>query len=254
VLPDWLNGVFAELEWEQPDPESQPSWSRGIQDFRSGVSSHHEWTSKDLATLRNKKVCHDCNTGWMCALEGASAPLLSPMILGRPQTLTQQEQIIVGTWATKTVMMCETSMDSDEGLFAHDDRVLLREEQRPPGHIRVLAAIVEGPITPAHFGVMHCQVLQGEEPLGLLHLYTLQLHTLVLQVMRQEPPAPVERIMDPPPWDMSDREIRVYPPTLGQFFWPPKVSFTNETLDQYRARVENPPFLQSHPGRPPNAA
>ena len=68
--------------------------------------------------------------------------------------------------------------------------------------------------------------------------------------MRQEPPAPVERIMDPPAWDMSDREVRLCPPTLGQFFWPPKESFTSETLDQYRTRLENPAFLQSHPRTP----
>jgi hypothetical protein len=151
-------------------------------------------------------------------------------------------------------MVCEVSMDSDEGLFGQEDRRLLMEQKRPPGHLRVFAAVVEGTITPAHFGVMHTQVLLNEEPIGHMHLYTLQLHALVLQVMRQEPPAPVERIMDPPASDMSDREVRLYPPTLGQFFWPPKESFTSETLDQYRTRAENPPFLQSHPGTPPPAA
>lgn len=253
VFPDWLNAVFGQLEWEQPDPEIPSSWSRGVQDFRSGHTSHHEWNAGQVATLRNKKVCHDCNTGWMCDLEGVSSPLLTPMILGHPRTLTQQEQIVAATWATKTAMVCEVSMDSNEGLFPQEDRTLLMEQQRPPGHIRVFAAMVEGTITPVHFGVMRTQVLVGEEPVGVMHLYTMQLHTLVLQVMRQEPPAPVGRIMDPP-WDMTMTEVRLYPPTLGQFFWPPERSFTQDTLDEYRTRVANPPFLQSHPEVPPPAA
>jgi hypothetical protein len=253
VFPDWLNGVYGQLEWEQLDAEVPSSWSRGVQDFRSGEAQHQEWNSGQVATIRNKRICHRCNTGWMANLEGVSVPLLKPMILGHPRTLTQQEQLIAATWATKTVMVCEASMASDEGLFSQEDRRLLMEQQRPPGHLRVFAAMVEGAITPAHFGVMHMQVLHDEKPIGLMHLYTLQLHTLVLQVMRQEPPAPIERIMDPPAWDMSDSEVRLYPPTLGRFFWPPKESFTSETLDEYRTRVANPPFLQSHPGMPPPA-
>jgi len=132
VFPDWLNAVFGQLDWDQPDPGLPPSWSRGVQDFRSGFAHHHEWSASQIATLRNKKICHSCNTGWMSNLEGASAPLLTPMILGRPRTLTQKEQLIAATWATKTVMVCEVSMNSDEGLFRKEDRRLLKEQQRPP--------------------------------------------------------------------------------------------------------------------------
>ena len=252
AFPDWLNAVFAQLEWDQPDADVPSSWSRGGRDYRSGQAFHHEWTANQVATIRNKKLCHDCNTGWMANLEGQSAPLLIPMILGNAHTLTQQEQLTAATWATKTVMVCETSMGSDEGLFPQEDRTLLMEQLRPPGHLRVFTAMVEGTISPAHFGVMHMQVLDNEdEPLGLMNLYTLQLHTLVLQVMRQEPPAPIGRIMDPPEWDMSAREVRMYPPTIGQFFWPPEESFTPDTLDLYRTRTDNPPVLPSHPDRPP---
>jgi hypothetical protein len=243
AFPFWLNGVFDQLDWSQAGDQAAPmGWSRGAQDFRTGDSIEHDWRANEVASLINRKLCHACNTGWMADLEGVTAPLLTPMILGRAHTLTQSEQITVATWAAKTVMVLETSLPGYDAEFAREDRALVMNENRPPGHLRMFAAAVEGIVTPTHFGVYRKQEQQGATVVREVHLYNLQLHMLVLQVVREDPPAPVSMTMSPTR-DMSDYEVRMFPPTIEGFYWPPARSFDHETLQQYMTRTENPPDL-----------
>jgi hypothetical protein len=240
MFPDWLNGVFSQVEWQTTDT---PQWSRGTQDFRTHEVTENVWGANEIASLRLKKLCHTCNTGWMADLESAAEPLLAPVILGRPTTLNQDEQITIATWATKTVMVCEASM-SDEQNFPIEDRKIVMNENRPPGHLRVFAAALEGLITPARFGAVRLEVQQHGSHLGDLHLYTLQLNLLVLQVVRQVPPAPVAVVMSAP--DVAwESEVRVFPPVPAPpgFFWPPKKSFDPDGLPRYMTRHNNPPPL-----------
>jgi|SRR5882672_381726 len=53
------------------------------------------------------RVCCECNTGWMCNLEGIAKPILVPLIdRQRPiESLSQAESSIVGKWAAKTAYM-----------------------------------------------------------------------------------------------------------------------------------------------------
>jgi hypothetical protein len=242
MFPDWLNKVFDQIEWQMPEGET-PMWSRGAQDFRTDEVSEQVWGASEIASLILKKLCHECNTGWMADMEAVSAPLLTPMILGRPSTLNQTEQVTVGTWATKTVMVCEASM-SEERNFTPEDRKIVMNENRPPGHLRVFAASLEGLITPARFGVVRMEVQNKGVRLGDLHLYTLQINMLILQVIRQDPPASVGVSMADPNFG-SDGEIRVFPPIPDNpgFFWPPKKSFDLEGLPRYVTRLDNPPAL-----------
>ena len=53
----------------------------------------------NLATLKLKRVCYVCNTGWMSELEDATAPILIPMINGRTTVLSMEEQRQIAAWA-----------------------------------------------------------------------------------------------------------------------------------------------------------
>lgn len=242
IFPDWLNDVFAQVDWQTVAGET-PRWSRGTQDFRTDEVTEQTWGATEIASLRLKRLCESCNTGWMSDLEAISGPLLTPMILGRPHTLSQEEQITVSTWATKTVMVCEASL-SDEGNFLDVDRKIVMNENRPPGHVRVFSAALEGIITPARFGVARMAVLQGDVLLGDLHLYTLQMNMLVLQVIRQEPPVSVATTFDSPNFG-SDWEVRLFPPIPDDpgFFWPPAKSFDLDGLQRYVTRNDSLPAL-----------
>jgi hypothetical protein len=50
-------------------------------------------------------VCAPCNGGWMAALEAAVKPILSPLILTTdPQSFTEDDALMLATWAAKTVL------------------------------------------------------------------------------------------------------------------------------------------------------
>lgn len=53
----------------------------------------------DLAALKLKDVCVDCNGRWMSQLENATKPLLEPMMLGRTRELDSAEERQVAAWA-----------------------------------------------------------------------------------------------------------------------------------------------------------
>ena len=244
VFPDWLNRVFDEL----PPPVSAadpPRWGQGTVDLRSGTRQDRSWGAKEIASHITKVVCHSCNTGWMSRLEGRAAPLLTPMIQGRPTALSQADQLVVATWATKTAIVVEPTLNKPDH-FPPDQRQIVMNEDRPPGFLRIFAAAIEDLIPPIHAGALLAQV-EGGPVTFRVHFYTLQINTLVLQVIRPDPQPPVYSALG----EVSvarEREIPLFPPVEG-FFWPPKESLTNETLDQYRARIVtgSPPWGQGEP-------
>lgn len=241
IFPDWLNDVFAQIDWQPTG--TPPQWGRGTQNLITDEHIENVWTANEICSLTVRKVCRECNNGWMATLEGAAKPLLTPMVLGRPTTLTVAEQVTIGTWATKTAMVCEASM-SDDRNFSPEDRRIVMTEDRPPGHVRVMAAGLEGLLSPARFGLIRMEVQQGGKRIGDFHLYTLQINMLVLQVMRQDPPAPVATVWNPPARQWVG-EVRVFPPTPAEtgFYWPPEVSLSPDTLPQFITRTRNPPSL-----------
>ncbi len=247
MFADWINTVLDQIPFDLTGDEG-PRWERGGTDFRTGDTFSHAWGATEIASLRNKKLCHDCNTKWMADLEGRARPLLTPMILGRPHTLNPDQQITAATWATKTVMVLETAMgdSSDpEDLFPADQREIVMDHDRPPGLLRVRAAALEGLLAPLRYGC--CRLLVQREGVDLchLHLYTLQINMLVLQVVRPDPPPPnygaLKELAVP-----DDIEVPLFPPVDG-FFWPPKKSLSPEGLISYITRSDKPPTLPGPP-------
>lgn len=248
ILPDWLNRVFEGLP-PPVDPDEQPRTARGVVDFQTGTHFQRSWGATEIASHVTRLVCHDCNTGWMSRLEGRSAPLLTPMIEGHPTTLSQDEQLIVATWATKTAMVLELAIDKPGHFSAEDCRLVMPPHDRPPGYLRIFAAAVEGLIRPWDAGALVAHVQGGGQDI-LVHIYTLQINMLVLQVIRPDPPPSVYGALNSIP-TARGHEIPLFPPVDG-FFWPPKESLSNETLNQYRARITSgaPPWGPGSPADP----
>jgi len=237
MFPDWLNHVFDDLPGEVDD--SEPSrWQQGTVDFESGEQLQRGWNKKQIASLITREVCHECNTGWMHDLEDRAAPILKPMIRGNPHTLDLDQQIIVATWATKTAMVIEPTLDRRVN-FSLEQRQIVMNDDRPPGPFRVRAAAIEDMIPPLRYSCVRGQVQRNGAPFFDFHYYTLQIHVLVLQVIRTEPPPPnfgaLKELAVP-----TDFEVPLFPPIDG-FFWPPKDSFNNETLNQYVGRLQIDP-------------
>jgi hypothetical protein len=177
-------------------------------------------------------------------LESRSAELLTPMIQAHPHTLAMPEQIVVATWATKTAMVIEQTLGGGR-YFSLDQRQHVMNHDSPPGLLRIVAAAVEGEIPPLGYRCVRAEVEDNGAHVCDLHLYTLQIHTLVLQIVRPDNPPPpnygaLKTLAVP-----RDIEVPLWPPTDG-FFWPPEKSLDNDGLSQYAARIVDaaPPWTK----------
>jgi hypothetical protein len=90
-----------------------PSWVAQAIPWRGGglplrhTTSRGTWETNALS-FTVKRVCRECNHGWMeTDIEAPARPILTPMIQGRPSSLTPEEQQRVATWAVKTHMMAQ---------------------------------------------------------------------------------------------------------------------------------------------------
>jgi hypothetical protein len=241
LFPAWLNGVFGRIPLADPNDHRFPQWARGTIDLNTGERSDQTWQKNEIASNTTNVVCHGCNTGWMAALEHRSAPLLKPMITGKPHTLTQADQIVVATWATKTVMVLEPTVGQNDN-FPLDQHQIVMQLDRPPGLLRIRAAAIEDTSPPLRFSCVRAQLEHSGVVSVQVHFYTLQIGALVLQVIRPEPPPPnygaLKQLAVP-----YDIEAPVFPPVDG-FFWPPKTSLNNCSLNRYVGRIESgtPPW------------
>lgn len=248
LFPDWLNTVFPVTD-EDPVPE----WERhlGAVGEEKTVKA---WKAAEIAGETTKFVCNQCNTSWMADLESAAKPVLEPLIRGYTARLGTPEQLLAATWAVKTAMVIETTMPS-EGHFAPAECEIVRDQRRPPASTSVYLAAIEGPIPPVQARCARVAVSQAEIRVFDLHLHTLQVGTLVLQVIRQEPPpADFGRLegLDLPPELQPEvgTVFRVWPAT-GRPSWPPPTVLDWERFNTLSQRGIAMPMEWVPPPSPP---
>ena len=239
TFANWLNDVFGP---EEVGPT-------GAELFRATPDETEvfTWTAGEIAGQTVKGVCHSCNTGWMAQLEGRAKPVLEPMVKGGvAQFLDARQQILIATWATKSAMVCERMLDGPYEFASHDRRIVM-EQDRPPGHVLVYASSVQTDVGPLRFSQAAGELATTDRvPTEvILHLYTLQVGTLVLQVMRGDPPADVARTWaDYMP--ERDRELPLFPPLASGLYWPTKRVLNESEFLAYTRRMAGlgpPPLL-----------
>ena len=59
-------------------------------------------------------TCHECNGGWIKAIDDAAADLLKPLIRAeRSVTFTRDEQTIAAAWLFKTTLVCDAAQNGE---------------------------------------------------------------------------------------------------------------------------------------------
>jgi hypothetical protein len=92
VWPDWMSNVLGN------DPKTT---------FSLKMDDIHRVRTGTLFSQTVRQVCKPCNEGWMSKLEKASQPFLTPMIEGRSGLFGSDVALLVATWFTKTVLVCD---------------------------------------------------------------------------------------------------------------------------------------------------
>lgn len=90
-------------------------------------------------TQKVRAVCKNCNNGWMSTIEEQVKPILIPLILDSPCTLSIEGQRILATWITMKCMVYEQLYE--EGRISRQpDRDFLKEKMLPPDFYRIWIA------------------------------------------------------------------------------------------------------------------
>ncbi|MHB8512436.1 MAG: hypothetical protein ACYDCC_09660 [Actinomycetota bacterium] len=103
-----------------------------------------EYGTSRAADHRVKKVCRSCNGIWMSKLEEEVKPYLVPMIRGESLSLSENEQLVVATWAAKTAFVAEARNARVQTLSTPEERAFLKEQRCPPASVFVRLARYDG--------------------------------------------------------------------------------------------------------------
>lgn len=82
---------------------------------------------------RHRVVCGPCNSGWMGGLEEEVRPIMLPLMLGQPATLTAKDQEVLARWLAMKIMVAECSERSEMVVPADEKRRFLSDGTFPIG-------------------------------------------------------------------------------------------------------------------------
>jgi hypothetical protein len=155
VFPDWLAQFFTD---DVVDFEAL------VQDA-DAAEQRRPWKGRPFSA-KVGGPCEGCNNGWMSDLEAQAAPLLKPLVQGGEVTLAPSAQLLLATWAVKTMLMAVLVTANDARDWLADAYHWLVEHRNPPPAEQVWAARYAGegqwPAT-LHFYAV-CLAHEGETP------------------------------------------------------------------------------------------
>jgi hypothetical protein len=133
VIPQWLTDYLGVVD----------------EDLFHGIAQNeHGMLPKQrgqmLQNFVESRVCRQCNTGWMSALENQTRPLLMDLMTGQRtlHALSPEERLLLGRWTTKTVFVLSNAAPMQTPV--------------PEGHPPILREISEAlPVGVAVFANQH---------------------------------------------------------------------------------------------------
>jgi hypothetical protein len=187
----------------------------------------------ELADLTVKKVCIDCNTGWMHRIEDAAIPILRRPVQGDPRIMRGGELRAVATWTFLKCLVVALATNQ-ERLVPRRTFDWMRRHQRPPRSVNVLMACYGGtrhPLYasagPVEFGV---QVGDGERTERHAYQLTIGMGHVVCQVFGHHMAGVLDLKLKG--WK-RDVACVVWPEPTGAVRWPPRLPLDDRSLFEF---------------------
>jgi hypothetical protein len=202
-----------------------------------GVTISKTWPTEVIAAVEAPVVCGSsadgCNGGWMCDLDGQVRHLLEPTMLGKPRTLSPEEQLTIATWAAMKSMVLEYVWGPEQVIvLPQEARTCVYRQQLPPANMQIRIAAVESQGRPAliyrRVYRLHPQASASKTLPALASCSTFVLGCLVVQVYGT---SSITSAAPPAPHRLSHHVI--YPPTGSTVNWPPPQALDDAGLDQF---------------------
>jgi hypothetical protein len=203
--------------------------------FRGPAGRFEVVPGMPVAALEVKRVCADCNHGWLHQLEDRSKPLLTRPIQGNPTTLHFMDIHTVATWAYKTCVLVDLA--STRLLTALPFR-WLGQRRHPPMDVVVTLASYGG----VRYPQFACSKLvnykirsasTGELDLNAYSI-TIGIGHLVFQVFGHH----VRGVVDLSPSDWKRDYSQIIWPPPGSVRWPPLRTLDDERLFRFAGTAQ----------------
>lgn len=217
VIPKWIPRLLRKQEGERVP----------MRTTRFGHEPREQLAGESIQKVGS--VCRQCNNGWMSRLEEDVKPILKPMILGNPVTLTARQQERITTWMTKCAMMYE-SMATGEVFYNGLDCHHFMKTGSPLGATSVWLGQYNGGIRViGDYRLLPRQ--QDDGGFVKILVLTLVLGKLALQLTSAKWTKESPRV-DLATWvleNTKDLLVQVWPVNLLGVQWPPLCSFDDES-------------------------
>jgi hypothetical protein len=206
-----------------------PSELAHVEAERGGISLAPWCEAKP--NIRVKRVCANCNNGWMSGLEDAASKIISPLFDLRQQKISARSVPLLAAWAVKTAMALESLALGKSWFYSEPERRQIRLTKTLPQQTYVwLAACAEQETiyAEAHHlaGIQKSPGLQGFTVTLAFGLLAVQVLSFRLPVSAPAGTAVTVQMRDGP-WD--EVLISVWPAQQTDLTWPPQQALLGES-------------------------
>lgn len=139
VFSKWIHGLLGPGDSTQAYPETD---SRVAINFDTGVGSRYRNIIRRRGrpiTRQIRRPCRACNNGWMSAIDSAVVSVLTPLIQGKPNSLSTEDQARVAAWSFLKTVVAEYGQE-DTRCIPDDQRLSFVRDKSVPAGWRVYVA------------------------------------------------------------------------------------------------------------------
>jgi hypothetical protein len=106
-----------------------------------------------LIEVTTKRVCEDCNTGWMRRIEDGAKMVFEPLLDATAKTITETQRWIIARWFMKTILTAQLSQTSrsGDGILHPQDFETFYNSAQPFQNQFTLISGYQGPLPPIRF-------------------------------------------------------------------------------------------------------
>ena len=137
-----------------------------------------------LIEVVTKRVCVECNTGWLSRIEAGAKAVLEPLLEVSTDTITETDRWIIARWFTKTMLTAHLALvaRSSSGILDVRGCRNFYEKPLPVNNGVIFISGYRGPLLPIAFEMIE---ITGSEGRGFRVFF--QFHHLVLTGFVAEP-------------------------------------------------------------------
>lgn len=194
-----------------------------------GKRSLGDWPTVN-PRLRVKRLCRNCNNGWMSRLENVAKPLFNSILEEQLVVIDPSDQFTFSCWAVKTAMVLETIDSNRTWFYDETERRLMCQTQAIPQRTSVwIAKCVDHPNI---YSVAKDLKTSPNDAAVCAFVTTMGFGSIALQVVSLKVPAtilPKAKVtydVSDGPWDQT--LVQVWPASRNPLPWPPKYGLRDE--------------------------